>query len=192
MAICKSGQGGSHPVTMLHCAELLAISIEGLPECARLVHPWVQRDRLRVCPGQIHLNLQNEHLTLFTFGGDLLAQAQLSHTLFSLISSAPILWMEKFNQLSTTLADEVEILLARKISESKRGAERYTRKLAEVEPFAIYCACLETLFEEFAEFDGSLEMPIRAEFVDFIQAEIKDIKSHQQWPDAILDLAKLA
>jgi hypothetical protein len=154
-------------------------------EIATLSHPWSYAGRHQVCAGKIALQMKTtERVIAFTFGGDLQVQPQNDETCFTLTSPAPILRLEGFNQISTILANEVEILFAEIRAEELPDLSAYNKRLVCADPFMLYCTCLKALDEKFNDFPYPEFTPM-IEFCRFLTKEIDTLHAENFWLDRL-------
>lgn len=125
----------------------------------------------------------------FTFGGELRIQPGDALTTCSLTSPAPILEIEMQDTLPTILAEEVEVLLARRRGEQLRHLAAYEQKLSRVDPAVLYAACLSELEAKHRHRDSAETH----EFVlaHFLRAEIARLRESGGWPSDEPALAAL-
>jgi hypothetical protein len=169
-------------------ATLLIANSEELPETTFLSHPWNRPAQEQVCTGNIALRLkQDEKIIAFTFGGQLQVQSQSDKTVFILTSPAPILRYEGFNQISTILADEVNILLAEKRVREISDLDAYKKRLVCTNPLLLYCTCLKELRDKFTHYVHP-DTPSQQSFSNFITSEIETLQSEGLWPNRVPDL----
>jgi hypothetical protein len=181
-------RAGSH---VLERAKLRIPSQQDLPETVTLSHPWPYANQQQVCIGNIALELVTaERVVAFTFGGIMQIQPQNGKTLFTLTSSAPILRLGDFNQISTILGNEVAILLAERRVEELPDLSEYNKTLLCAEPLELYCACLQALNEKYMDFSHPESLSM-IEFSIFLTTEIETLRSADLWPNHLPELIEL-
>jgi hypothetical protein len=175
----------------LEQAKVRITNNEGVLETVTLSHPWLYGNQLRICAGNISLHLMTtERVIAFTFGGDMQVHPQNGATLFVLTSPAPILIIEKFNQISTILANKVAILLAERRGEELPDLSAYNQALLCADPLELYCVCLKALKEKSMDFSHPQASSMLA-FSSFLTTEIDSLKAANLWPNRLPDLVDL-
>ncbi len=117
-----------------------------------VTHPWIQETTYRVCAGELVIeDARHEQVKAFTFGGALQIDSDVRRTICQLTSPAPLLeHSRRALSLEEHLIEEVAILFAQR--RATQDDETFERRLAAVDPSALYQACLNALSEKFADF----------------------------------------
>lgn len=93
---------------------------------------------------------KNKQERFFTFGGTLESTSVPGETVYSLRSSAPILWLSaQGNCGGDHLASETGLLLAETRAGFRESEDEFFRQLSTLEPLALYVACLYSIFEDY-------------------------------------------
>ncbi|MCS6849211.1 MAG: hypothetical protein RMN52_16020 [Anaerolineae bacterium] len=108
-------------------------------------HPW-HVAHYRVCAGRITLrDFVDKPVVFFSFGGNAVVEVLADHTHCTITSDAPILHLIEEEDPATVLSEEFEALLARRRGAWAGRQDQYESRLAKVEPFTLYLACLNAL-----------------------------------------------
>ncbi|MGE5140398.1 MAG: hypothetical protein ACM3JD_13105 [Rudaea sp.] len=105
----------------------------------------------RVCIGPVALtDRKNKQERFFTYGGTLESTSVPGETVYSLRSSAPILWLSAQGTCGGDhLASETGLLLAETRAGFGEREDEFYRRLSSLEPLALYVACLYSIFEDY-------------------------------------------
>lgn len=116
-----------------------------------ITHPWHYTKTVEVCAGKVIMSDRNgEKVEGFTFGGKLTVTVKESETDCVLVSPAPILEISSPNPMHKLLAEELEVLLAKRKAGFTKKYE-YAHKLCDSDPFDLYLACMKELVEKFED-----------------------------------------
>lgn len=117
-----------------------------------VAHPWTHDTTYRVCAGEIDIvDACGEHVTAFTFGGELRIDSDVRRTVCQIVSPVPLLEHARHTlSLEEHLIEEVQILFAER--RATQDEDAFERKLAAADPVHLYHACLAALNEKFADF----------------------------------------
>lgn len=182
-----SNKAGPHDLKQ---AKLWVGKSEGAAEMVTLSHSCCFTKQ-HICVGNIALQLwTDERVVAFTFGGDLQVQQHKDKTLISLTSSAPILLLNKFNRISTILANEAAILIAEIRAEELPDLSVYINKITCIDPLELYCACLKSLKVKFTQSFRPIT-PSLVTFSRFLTTEIDSLHVANLWPNRVTDLFEL-
>lgn len=166
-------------------------TFDNTPETVILSHPWLHGDVRRVCAGRISLQMVNEDtISVFTFGGSLQVHPGNHHTKFILSSPAPILRLKEFNCIPTLLANETAILLGEIRAKRLPELDTYYHNLVCSDPIIVYCACLKELKEKYRDISDP-DMPSTVTFLTFLTAEIRSLKAAKRWPQKVQKVEEL-
>ncbi len=165
-------------------------------EYITLHHPWHSKTtRYRMCAGRVTLwDRRGKEVAAFTFGGDLSIKPDEpgeSHTTCTLTSSAPIILLTGELTTPRMLAEEAEILLARRRAAWEPNKKGYEQRLASADPLALYTACLETLSETLPTSQEEQEDEHVWQLGRFVRAEIGALREADLWPLIVPALDKL-
>lgn len=151
------------------------VSIQGRIETLFVGHPWRGPGRrYRAYPGQVTWgDRKDETVKAFTFGGELRIESEETHTTCVLTSPAPIIYLVRGSLVPTTLALEVEILLAERRAAWIHDPGAFERRLVAAAPVALYRACLKALKEKFQNFDLEAQNESIRQFVHFLDRETR-------------------
>jgi hypothetical protein len=168
-------------------------SIHGGVEYIVMHHPWHSATtRYRACAGRVILwDRRGKEVVAFTFGGDLSIEPGEPHTTCTLTSPAPIILLTGEPTTPRTLAEEVEVLLARRRAAWGLDKKEYEHRLASADPLTLYAACLEALDETLRTFWGGREDERARQFGRFVRAEIGALHAADLWPPAVPALDEL-
>jgi hypothetical protein len=168
-------------------------SIHGGVEYIVLHHPWHSAiTRYRACAGRVILwDRRGKEVVTFTFGGDLSIEPGEAHTTCTLASPAPIILLTDEPTIPRTLAEEVEVLLARRRAAWGLDKKEYEQRLASADPLALYAACLEVLSETPRTFREGPGDERARQFRRFVQAEIEALREADLWPPTVPALDEL-
>jgi hypothetical protein len=122
-----------------------------------VVHPWTHDPTYRVCAGEIDIaDARGQHVTAFTFGGDLRVDSDARRTVCQIASPAPLLeHTQRTLSLEEHLIEEVQILFAER--RATLDEDIFERRLAAADPVCLYHACLAALVEKFAHFPATVD-----------------------------------
>jgi hypothetical protein len=100
-----------------------------------------------VCPGRVILSDRfDKRIEFFTFGGSLEVTWEQGEMMCLLRSAAPILGLTlPETTIPDQLASEIESLIAEAHARWGRNDEGFSRRLAEVDPFAFYLASMHSI-----------------------------------------------
>jgi hypothetical protein len=171
------------PVTSIH---------EGV-ECITLHHPWHSATtRHRMCAGRVILwDRREKEVVAFTFGGDLSIEPGESHTTCTLTSPAPIILLTDEPTTPRLLAEEAEVLLARRRAAWEPNKKGYEQRLATADPPVLYAACLEALSETPHTSGEEQEDEHARQLGRFVRAEIEALREADLWPVLVPALDEL-
>jgi hypothetical protein len=169
---------------------------DGIQPITRLTlhHGSAQGERYQVCAGRIVASDdRGDTMKLFTFGGDLCVRREDGFTVCTITSPAPILPLHLHQpcDISERLAEEVEVLLARRRAAWAIDPLAYQHRLVQADPRVLYQACLEKLCHQFRDFCLEAEHDFMLEFTHFLQSEIQTIQKMGGWPPNLCSLEKL-
>ncbi len=155
-------------------------------------HPWRQAVDYRVCPGRILLSDRlQKRVEVFTLGGQLHISNDETHTHCVFTSSAPFLDLVTSQSLSTLLANEVEILLARqRAARNLRLSGEFDALLLQIEPQALYICCLSQIREKFKRYPAYNDS-IMQHFKHRLELEISRLDDEGVWPSVVPELGAL-
>jgi hypothetical protein len=156
-------------------------------------HPWKGKEKHYVFASTVIMRDRVDKVVeSFTFGGELLIVSDNERTRCSLISTAPILPLLSWSSVETILAEEVEILLAKRMEVWDEQHKRisFEKHLAEVDPFILYLSCLENLQNKFSHFPSPVPEDLLG-FIHFLQVEIKQLHSEGIWPLYLPQIAEI-
>lgn len=176
---------------------LLTVAETTIPENAiehlSIHHNWHGKQNYRVCAGSVRMtDRYGKSVDAYIFGGDLQIEAGQEKTIVSLSSPAPILELSQgyTSTLADMLAAEVEVLLARRRAFwTRHNPAEYERRLAVVEPLALYHTCIDTLKERFRSFPCDGQANTLKALKCFLQDESqKLIEQRSQLPSPLADI----
>lgn len=156
-------------------------------------HPWQGKKKHHVFASIVILRDRVDKVVeSFTFGGELLIASNHERTRCSLISTAPILPLLSWSSVEMILADEVEILLAkrREVWDEEHKWNSFEKHLSEIDPFILYLSCLENLQKKFSHFPSPVPEEL-LEFHHFLQVEIKRLHNGGLWPLYLPPIAEI-
>jgi hypothetical protein len=153
-------------------------------------HPWTSRDQFRVCAGALKvIDRAGKTVIVFTYGGTLDIHCSEAYTTCTLSSSAPILETGNEEAVPTILAEESEIILAERHAACGKD-QVFEKRLAEVDPFDLYTACLDLLRANL-EASHHKELPHNVLFLSFLHREIEALRDLGEWPVAVPDVNEI-
>jgi hypothetical protein len=161
-----------------------------------LFHPWPVSGEHRAAPGRIILTDRKAKVVqAFTFGGTLRVDASDERVVAVLESPAPILPLLPPHDIAEFLADEVDILLARRRAywdqqRQPHAADGFEERLARVEPLPLYQACLATVRDQLAH-TPSLFHDTEHRLAAFLRHEIASLDQAGHWPLHVPTLEQL-
>jgi len=160
-------------------------------EVLNIHHPWPWEEQYRAIAGRIILqDRKGKKFEAFTFGGNLSIKSQETMTECIFTSPAPILELIGITSIPEVLAEEIEILFAERRAEWEPDLSAFESKLAEAEPFLLYCACLEVLRGKFEQHPSREDEAIQ-QFVQFLKSEIQTLQKLDKWPGKLPTIAEL-
>ncbi|MEW5868084.1 MAG: hypothetical protein AB1894_02325 [Chloroflexota bacterium] len=166
----------------LRAISSLGENLTGEIETLEIQHPWRLRNTYRVCVGPVDVwDHRGKVFKAFTFGGALNILVEEDCTVCALESPAPILDLIADKDMSITLAEEVEILLARRRAAWAGKDQEFEKRLANLDPFELYTTCLEVLRGQYEAFPHK-EMLSTQHLLRFLRAEIHDLQAQNRWP----------
>jgi hypothetical protein len=134
-------------------AEWPIVTLLGELDRLAVFHPWPMSGEYRAAPGRVVLtDRKRKVVEAFTFGGTLQLEASAGLVVARLESPAPILPLLPPHDVAELLADEVEILIARRRAHWDEARQPYAldEHLARVDPLSLFQACLVELQRLFA------------------------------------------
>lgn len=148
-------------------------------------------DTRHVCPGEVTLtDRRGKRVQFFTFGGSLTVIAVPHRRIYALRSPAPILELQgDAESVPDQLAAEVEALLARFEARWQTRRAGFIRRLASLDPFQFYAACLEDILARLERSPA-----LRRSWPGFhgaLQEEQQWLAQSGQWPDPLPALEDL-
>ena len=150
-------------------AHFFIITPEETTERLSISHPWSYKKDAQVCAGVVVMeDRHKEKKEAFTFGGNLTIESYKTHTLCSIVSSAPILELSDSTPLLQFFIEELEIILAERRALYPKLHD-YEKQLANADSLTLYLASLEELIEKFEEFPNKDKR--YREFLIFLHAE---------------------
>jgi hypothetical protein len=160
---------------------LKVASAQGGTETLTVHHPWRGLGRrYRACAGQVTWgDRKNKTVEAFTFGGALRIDSETACTICRLTSSAPIIYMIRRFSIPTTLALEVQVLLAKRRAAWVNDPEAFEGRLVAAEPLVLYRACLETLLTKARNFPSELANERLERFLHFLDSETRVFYAHR-------------
>lgn len=155
-----------------------------------VTHPRRDQKQQKVVAGVVRTWDHNEkEVSWFTFGGTLKLEYHASYTLARLTSPAPILEMASDDERVALLAQEAEDLLAqRKAAHLADRLERLAQRLAQADPWVLYCAMLRALETKFARL---AEEPVEERFLAFLHRQRQQLQAEERWPHPLPALEDL-
>lgn len=162
-------------------------------ETIKVSHPWRRIKNYRVLPGFVIMKDRvDKTVEAFTFGGDLRIETKNDCTMCSLKSSAPIIPLDMRSSVSTLLADEVQIILAkrREAWDEENPRTAFEEHLAEVDPSTLYMSCLDALQDKFSHFPHPDPENI-LKFRHFLRTEIRALHENSLWPMYLPSIERL-
>jgi len=155
-----------------------------------VTHPWEGRPRHRVVAGVVRAwNHKDEEVSWFTFGGTLELEHHPGYTLARLTSPAPILEVGPEEEMVLLLAQEAEELLAqRKAAHLEDHLERLAQRLAQADPWVLYCAVLQALTAKFARLPKE---PVEERFLAFLHRQMQQLREADRCPHSLPTLEDL-
>ena len=151
-------------------------------EFLRVHHPWPGQDQYRACAGHVILqDRKGKKVEAFTFGGDLRIESEEMLTACFLTSPAPILELIGTSSIPVMLAEETEIIFAKRRADWESDHSTFKDRLTAASPFTLYCICLEALKEKFERYPSRGNEFIQ-QFIQFIHVEIKTLHESHEWP----------
>lgn len=113
----------------------------------------------RVCPGRLTLyDRFNKRVDFYTFGAQMMMDANDEMTIYTFTSSAPILLLaEDADNFPEQFEAETEGLLAGIHVAWARDDASFYRRLGEIEPAVLYAASLRTVFNQYAAYPSLRE-----------------------------------
>ena len=119
--------------------------------------PWKYEDYDCVCPGRVIMeDRRGKKEEAFSFGGDLQITSKESHTVCSLVSQAPILYITGGMKMDELFVEEVEILLAEQRAKFA-DHQVFKNQFCQTDPLELYTACLRGLREKIEGFKHKKE-----------------------------------
>ena len=151
-------------------------------EFLRVHHPWSWLEQYRACAGRVILqDRKGKKVGAFTFGGDLRIESEEMLTACFLTSPVPILELIGTSSIPVLLAQETEIIFAKRRADWLPDNSTFKDRLTAANPFTLYCICLEALNEKFERYPSRGDEFIQ-QFVQFIRVEIKTLHELHEWP----------
>lgn len=149
------------------------------------------REACSVCPGRVTLtDRMNKRIAFFVFGGLLTAGADPGEVVYVLESPAPILELStKLDSLPDQFAAEVEMMLSMLQARWGTNDQGFAQRLAELEPFQFYTACLESILMRY-QHAHSLQESYHGLYVALLH-EKEWLVETGQWPIPSPTLGKL-
>lgn len=183
--------GGEHFDPDWACLKVVAHTGEMIHLTVR--HPWSPPgDQYRACAGQIDLrDRHGKEFTAFTFGGDLRIASGGEETICEIESPAPILDMGGHHTFASLLAVETEVLLAKRAAHWAAQPEQFEKRLAALDPFEFYAACLETLYATYHESRLERSDTHIYDLIHCIEDEIAALRKLGTWPELVCRVEEL-
>jgi len=171
--------------------ELSYITPEGYSQLTTLTHPINSIQKGRFLAGLIHFQRKaKKHFTAYTFGGEVDFSTTTDHSIVTLTSSAPILWLYQFNHIASLLADEAQILIAESPAAKNRDTDKLDKKLSTIDPMRLYCSSLKDTFEKYSSMYIE-RTPKYEQFLLFINKEIQSLKELDIWFEPVKSVNEL-
>ena len=162
-------------------------------ERIKVRHPWQREEEHRVIPNCVVMRDRvNKVIEAFTFGGELQIVTEGDCTRCTLKSPAPIFPLTKGSTVATIFTEEAEILLAerRAVWDAAHPKAPFEERLAKVDPFDLYLACLEEFQLKFFHLPY-LQSESMLHFTHFIRLEIRALHEMHRWPLYVTPIEKL-
>jgi hypothetical protein len=121
-------------------------------------YPWIGKEKCCIFVSTVIMKGRVEKVVeVFTFGGELLIVSNDEHTHCSLKSPVAVLWLDpvdSFLQMENFLADEVNILLAKRREswDEEHPKDDFDKRIANTDPFMLYMTSISVLQEKFNHF----------------------------------------
>jgi len=163
----------------------LPVKTDRVIETVHFHHPWGFADTYPVCAGLVEMvDWGDKKEEAFTFGGRFSLSVHEGWTRGTLESTAPIFAVSEADPVKRLWIDEVEILLAERRAAFAEDPREFERRLAEVEPFALYIACLNALIQKFEPLQH-LQEPQILQLLHFLQTEKRRLAEEGLLPLAL-------
>ncbi len=141
-----------------------------------LEHPAAAAD-YRLCAGPcIVEDRRGKHLDLFTFGGELRLEPEEIRTILYIESPAPVLLQPGVHAATALLAQEAEIVLARRCAAWEHDPQGFEALLGQADPLWLYAACLSEITRRFQSFPQNTELA--HQFRHLLKAESQAVYDH--------------
>jgi hypothetical protein len=160
-------------------------------EFLKVHHPWPGQEQYRACAGRVILqDRKGKKVEAFTFGGDLRIESEEMLTACVLTSPAPILERTGTSSIPELLAEETEIIFAERRADWEPDHSTFKDRISAVDPFTLYCVCLESLKEKFVRYPP-IEDELIQQFVHFLDTEIKTLHELDKWPVSLPTISEI-
>lgn len=154
-------------------------------------HPWAGEEHYRACVSHVLLrDRKNKTVNSYTYGGDLRIEVNRDQTTCVLVSPAPIFRMEGIISISTLMAQETDILLAKIPIDSRSDQLVFEEKLSTIDPLMLYGACLVSLELKYLDFKHK-ELDHILNLIHFIRREKEKLQESGELPVPIPELVDL-
>lgn len=168
------------------------VGSDGQPSHLNISHPWTGEKEMHLCAGRLKLyDHQDRVVEAFSLGATLNIERQQSHTNCQLTSPAPIISLVDTQAMATTLVSEFESLLARRKAEWTGSEDEFEKKLAQIEPFDLFVAGLETIKQRLEAAPSRLHGQRYQQASRLINHAIQAIQANGKWPASSPDLSNL-
>lgn len=164
----------------------------GTTDLMTVYHPWAGLQQYHVCPGRVYIEDRlHKQVEAFALGGDLTIIPAKNKTVCTFASEAPIFELAELQSLATTIAIEIEVLLAiRRADWDPKHPHTFEQHMATVDPHSLYMSCLAALHDQFA---NNLEEHNQTfhKLVQFVAREMEEMQLAGEWPPIVPTLAEL-
>ncbi len=133
---------------------------------------------------------KSKKVEAFTFGSNLRIESKKLITACLMTSPAPILERTGASSIPELLAEETEIIFAKRRADWEPDHNTFKDRLSAADPFTLYCICLESLKEKFERNPPRGDELIQ-QFVHFLNAEIKILHELDKWPPSLPTIADI-
>lgn len=170
---------------------LHVVSTQGRPEGMSFhrAPPFKTEQRVTVCEVKLS-DRYNKAVEFFTFGGWLETAEYADETIFSLRSSAPIIFLTpRVDTPSDQLVSEVQVQLNMLRAEWGAREAEFERRLAGLSPRVLYEAALRSLLEKYGHSHALHDT--FAPFYRLLTREAEWLRTHDAWTDSGQTLEQL-
>jgi hypothetical protein len=133
---------------------------------------------------------KEKFINAYTFGGDLRIEVNSEKTTCDLISSVPCFRIEGVNTISSLIAQDTDILLAKIAAETRYSEIVFEQKISSIDPVLLYGACLVSIETYNENFDHD-EIDHLLNLVQFIKHEKERLQMARALPFPIPELKDL-